>query len=246
MKTSSVLLHPTALLCRPELHGKDALRTLTETDSVKYANTQLGYKHPEKLKVRAASELSEAFRITGIKPFDPQTVRDYKARCILEKQGKGTGTLTGSVAKFIADDEYKWKGFDTLAMVVSTIAMVAGFGTTVAGIITGFSLAWPISMLICGATLLPLAYKVRIQSRKWKWRSSKIEEYTGEIPQFALDTAKEIHMRATETRFFIEELVEVSTQRVVDPFLVACDAVDGSSHHLEVWEEPTFDQTRRV
>lgn len=251
MKTKTVVpsssKHPIGLLNRSDLPNIDALSTIIETESVAYANENLGYKHPEKLLVRTKSELDEALRIVGIKPFDPQAVRDYQVQCILEKQGKGTETVTGMVAKVIIDNRYDWGGFDTAILVLSSISACIGLATTIAGIITGFSLAWPISLLVAGLILGYLSYKVRTQSKSWKWTRIAIKEYTSNIPAFALDTAKEIHMRAPKTSFFIEELVEVSTKRVVDPFLVAVSGDDRKhEHYLEVWEEPKFDQTRRV
>jgi hypothetical protein len=247
MKTSTaVLSHPTTLLRRPEIPSDEYLGTMLETQSVKYANEHLGYKHPTKLRTRGASELTSALRASGIKPFDPQTVRDYKARCLLDKQGGGTNTLTGTVAKFVSDNRYDWRGFDTLVLVISTIVAVIGLGTTIAGAITGFSLVWPISLLVSGSALFPFAYLVRTQSRQWEWKQTRLNEYEGEVPKFALDTAEEIHMRAPGTRFYIEQLVNTDTQRVVDPFLIAYDPADQTLHYVEVWEEPNFDQTKRV
>lgn len=243
----TVLSHPSALLRRPDLPKAQDVEEIAKTDSVAYANEHLRYKHPERLKRRASTSLANALRVTGIAPFDPQTVRDYKARCILEKQGGVSNAITVRIARTIAGDS-DLTGFNTSVMVCSIILLVLGLGTTIASIVTAEALAWwSVSCMAIGGLMLPITCKIRALSHEWEWETVKLEDYADPIPQFALDTAREIHMRAPTTIFKIEQLVQKKTKRVVDPFLIAINPEDyGDMHHVEVWDEPAFEQKRRV
>ena len=68
------------------------------------------------------------------------------------------------------------------------------------------------------------------------WRRSKLSNYQGQIPEFALSKAIEIKERLPQARFYVEEL---TVNKRYDPFLIA--ACGRERFYIDVWDEPEFE-----
>jgi hypothetical protein len=103
---------------------------------------------------------------------------------------------------------------------------------------------------VCSALLFwLLVVAVAFSSKKVKvlkgeWSRTGIEGYKEEGPVFALETMQEIHMRCPEAQFWVEEMHVES--RLCDPFLGVTDPETREVYYLEVWDEPSFNETRVV
>jgi hypothetical protein len=77
---------------------------------------------------------------------------------------------------------------------------------------------------------------------RYKWESSAIANYTGNIPEYALEKALQIKTRLPETHFQVERLVE-ETETIPkpkrDPFLIAI--LGNERYYIEVWNEKEYE-----
>jgi hypothetical protein len=80
---------------------------------------------------------------------------------------------------------------------------------------------------------LPIGTHVRAT-----WRVVPLQNYEGEIPEFALSHALEIKQRIPSAEFEIEEL---RVDKRYDPFLIAC--CGSERFYIDVWEEGDFEES---
>jgi hypothetical protein len=70
------------------------------------------------------------------------------------------------------------------------------------------------------------------------WRVVPLQNYEGEIPEFALSHALEIKERIPSAEFEIEEL---RVEKRYDPFLIACCGKE--RFYIDAWEEEDFERS---
>jgi len=80
----------------------------------------------------------------------------------------------------------------------------------------------------------------------WNWAIWPIADYKKPIPEFAISRAVSIAEKLTESKIPFDFVVEELTKRweSADPFLVL--RVSGVKIYIDVWEEPGFEQRRKV
>jgi len=235
-------MNTTVLPVRQEIADFDAEKVI-EKNVLTYAAKNLGYTHPGKQQKRAQSELAEAIRQSGLKPFTTESVRDYKE---VAKTGGKFVNIAERIDRIANKMPYIFTWLAALA-IVAVIGMIVGFCMFLCG--SMFATAVTISSCIALTFFGPLPMVILIffycwNNRKREWRLISLSNYTGPVPEFALATAQEIHMRAPETDFLIDEFVV--EKRVVDPFLIAKCKKSGIEFYLEVWSEPGYKQQRKA
>lgn len=232
--------HPMTLLRRAELPDAEQIEALMQTEAVGYAATTLGYKHPQQLGVRAKSELAQAMHVSGIRPFDPNSVRAYKLSCL-----NGDRSTNQDSWRMMATTWFETAGAAIAATIFFLVISLIGASVTIALALHHVAFGASVGVTVLFGTLCVFSFRSIKYMTKREWKKIDLASYEGSVPAFALATAKELHMRAPQTRFFIEELQITKTQRSVDPFLGAKEP-DGTIHYFEVWDEPGFEKVRMV
>lgn len=91
----------------------------------------------------------------------------------------------------------------------------------------------------------------RYTTIKGVWKLIELEDYSREIPAFAIMRAAELKKALNKANirsdFYVEELQTTKNSRVVevprpDPFMVVKFA--NATFHIDVWDEPTFEGRR--
>ena len=108
---------------------------------------------------------------------------------------------------------------------------------------------WPIALCISSLTCIAITGQCvfrKINSTNRIWRRSELGYYHKPVPDFALQTAKDIKEKCPDAKFFIEEL-EITNVPFADPFLIVKpDSYSKEEFYIEVWNEPKFKQKREV
>ena len=213
----------------------------------------------EELRYRAAVEesdartkgnrLRETLQTLDIKPFTPKSVVRYKAamcRAPLQMWAVVAGLFAlGYGCELLRELSWVMQPLD------SAVAQKAS-GTTVSIVV--WDLAWflgavgrfvaPIIGTIVGAAAL---------FNRWgEWRMTSLADCQMIVPSFALETALRIRTALPGAQLHIDYYVtqekiqeERRAQRLAaDPFLVVQHG--DCTEHIEVWDEPSFNQERRA
>ncbi len=198
-------------------------------DTVEYASQKLGYNHPKKQHLSKEGKLAHALRVAGITPFDLKSVKRYK---LVKSQ---TFSKLASHESLLA-----------AIFVCSIVAMVI-LGIVVSNVDPGSAkqvLRWSIYLLgLVAITFLVLFILGSSSKIRGRWMIQTLKDYIDPVPQFALATAREIHLRVPEAEFFIHEFVVKEKQQ--DPFLVV-RLGEFEEYYVEVWDEPEYDQKKKI
>jgi len=208
-----------------------------------------------KRKAQASSQLIQALRQAGIKPFTNKSVERYK-----KKTARGPMQLV------------QWDvsvGFLVAIIMISLIANMLTFAAVLllwgvwpnisldVALAFGFMLELVLLFVtvprlsraeasgtftvvhhLLGIATLPVAaIFVVLCSSRYEWRKTPLEAYKKDIPREVLETVAEVHFHAPNAAFYIDELVQKQ-----DPFLVV--EQDDERYYIEVWKEPNFKGTR--
>lgn len=181
---------------------------------------------------QAANKLMAVLKELDIQPFNPGQVARYKAS---QRRTKGywamwgsiVGTLVLSIGTVIwAIGSPLGPIFGPLASILGVVAIIVGIVQAVNGRLMGFG----------------------------QWERSHIENYGLPIPTFALQTAIAIKEKMPEAELRVDRYVSMGelqererrhrvAMRAADPFLVVM--AGNYVAHIEVWEEPKFEQARK-
>lgn len=233
-----------SILFREEIDPAVA-EAIASGEAVQYASQRLGYKHPERYAKQATSQLAGALRSLKIKPFNESSVERYMDE---EIEGKKRGTAFSKWAtKSVVDSYGNVEDFAVLVMVLSGLLLAIGLSFGIYSMVEGGR--WGIALalsIVPAAILTTFTAAVRVGGnalKVWQWREYNLSGYEGQVPAFALETARKIHTHAPDTKFSICELQ--LGPKVEDPFLIARDP-QGNKYYVEVWKEPRFDQLRTI
>ncbi len=204
------------------------------------AKTHLGYSvslfdlAPKKVWPREKSSkpltLYEALANLGISPFTMETVEKYKCKKVQNLRVRAFLRIFGR--------HFVWV----------FLAIFLGFlvPAVLEILFNGQQIQAPFNWLL-GLSVIPLCacLMARWLCREMPngflwigWNIIPIEYYKKPIPEFALYSAVELKKLCPKAQFFVEELY------VDDPFLVV--NYGGNLYWIEVWNEPDFNQKRKI
>ena len=236
----------TAMLERYEIADAVDPEKLVARNVLRLAQERLGYTHPDMTTESGGGPLTSALRNAGVKPLRFESVKKYKARMLQKHQAN---VFCRAVFGW---DEKLVIGLTVFGIIVSLLVSVfAGVGALVEKgdnpIARIFVFGGLLSFVILTLWICVYSVAYRLGRQKAEWRRSPLSEYSKPIPGFALITATEIDQRmsgARNVQFFVEELVVSHTEKIRDPFLIACTPERKEGYYLEVWEEPSFKAQR--
>ncbi|MBI2096045.1 MAG: hypothetical protein HYT43_00160 [Candidatus Taylorbacteria bacterium] len=244
MKTKNM----TAILEREELPEIDPEK-LVARNVLDYARDKLDYRHPNAIAQNEETTLCTALRTAGIRPLNEKSVERYKTE-MLHKHSPSW------VSRSMAYEEpvplYVFGSFAAAGVMAAMVVLVAGgvylwadkVDSARIGLII---LKSTIIFLGCGTVATLMAFLAGIGRRVCGWKTLSLGEYSRlkkAVPEFALQTAVEVHQRSGGKVFFFVEEFEVE-RRVMDPFLIA-QGPEGDTYYLEVWDEPGFKRKRKA
>lgn len=195
-----------------------------QNDLVLKAAECLGYR--AMLKTLMEPQTVQALREAGVRPFDPDSVKEYKAR-----------------AERKANRKIKRIAF-TLVALFTAVPIILAIALRCPEALTG---------LMVPAFVLGVAFMQAMDSfgdplkmfNLYRWDMDEIRHFQGEVPAYALQTALDVKEKLDEAgiqhRFMIDHL---TIGRKADPFLVL--DVNDTWQWLEVWDEPGFLKERTV
>lgn len=199
-------------------------RVPLKADAVGIRNAVLAEKSRKLLgyepRMRVHGVLARALETLGISPLNIHDVRAYKAKKAKVFLSNNTRMMLFAVAFFA---------------LVEAVAVVLR--------------AWVFDPIISvsGLVVLVTVGIITIETDKIQrireWGVMAIEDYSGDIPDFALSKATEIKELVPGARFAVEylyERIEVTRRPLPDPFLVV--TLPGECFYLDVWEEPEFER----
>jgi hypothetical protein len=74
-----------------------------------------------------------------------------------------------------------------------------------------------------------------------EWKTAYLEQYSGNVPEHALQKALEIKRAVPAVRFLVEYLQDSMEHSDPDPFLVA--VLGNERYYIEVWDEKEYERT---
>ena len=216
-------------------------------DVAREAQELLGYQVPTEELVHANAEnrqrhaLHMAMRTLDIRPFCQKDVDRYKAKMVRRHM-----LMKSRASLFV------WKAREVfflvfacafvISIVVHPLAYFLGWHASWALLSIGGSFSGLVMSLIFGVMVQHiLADKLgNITLLLPKWEVESLQDYKSAVPEFVLQSAIDLKKACPEVRFFVESL---QWQKVtLDPFLVVEYA--DLRYHIEVWNEPGFQQKR--
>ena len=218
---------------------------------LEYAESKLGYKHPERDSKLVTGELAQALRVMGLKPFTPESVAHYKNSKTGMSLRKYWERTCEKINGFFND------GFGMVLLVITFIVAVVSFIALafhcLIPLFIGQNLSWSYCFDYWGAyILIPILAAIGLvcalcptTKTSASWIKVSLNGYSSPVPEFALATAMEIHQRVPHVEIFIDELIVQRTNwpaRQEDPFLVA--KLYSEEFYVEVWAEPGYKQER--
>jgi hypothetical protein len=181
--------------------------------------------------------LDETLTKLDIQPFKTSTVNAYKDEMLFGKFWNKHPRLA-----FFADIGMVMTGiFSVVAMIASIIASFNGIAIyiTVPIALTGCA-------VLVGAVKVFRSYNGTPAARHFDWYQIELDDYSEDVPEFALHTALRISQLLPDARFFVEHLGRLPASsrqqnrvRSLDPFLIV--AHGDKTYYVEVWDEPNFE-----
>lgn len=208
--------------------GPDAELNVLENAVLKEAEQRLRYGGARSAgrQLQTTQKVAKVFAAAQVQPFTEESVRRYKWRAVAKDVAKwlgiaavGAGLVAGAAAWTFAWGETAWSAVPALLTIA--LALVTVF--------TG---------------------RFAVMDRP-RWDTIPLDSYVQPVPTFALMTALALQRAADANGlscgFYVDRLLgraDVRQERL-DPFLVM-RTEDGALHYIEVWDEPSFTQERKV
>lgn len=172
-----------------------------------------------------------------IQPFKTSTVDEYKNQMLF-----GEFWFKHPFLAYFADFGM------FVACMVSVLVVIGGVAAFFSGIAA--IIAAPIALVGCvsflGAYKVFCAYNRTPTARHFDWYRVELDNYSEDVPEFALHTALRIRQLLPDARFFVDhlarrpaKLTEQFRVRSLDPFLLV--AHGDKVYYIEVWGEPKFE-----
>lgn len=171
-------------------------------------------------KEKESRELKKVLNELKIRPFTPESVKQYKQQMLKETNGL-----------------ILW--FYLLLRVISNISLVASlfcFGPA----FLGWFISWKIGLFFV-VTLVIFFVSFGsldgfVTRGPGSWRIAPLKGYAKSVPRFALSSAVEIKKRVPSTELFIHEFIQQET--ILCPFLVVRHY--DKEYFVDVWDEANF------
>lgn len=222
----------------PRLSFESLTLTDSRTQLAKDAKAKLGYKKLAQA-IAMPGALLYQLRLLDIQPLVTGRVSDY------QRSKKHVGAWSGTIKSAFA-----------------AICALLALGSFVYGMMAegrlGYETKWlPIhyALNVCALALTVLCFLRTFGAWGTKfghgrrvvrdWFKSSLEDFTGNVPEFALAKAIQIKEALPKAKFDIEYLAYAEQNNpnpapLPDPFLVA--TLDDERYYIEVWDEKEYEK----
>jgi hypothetical protein len=198
-----------------------------QTEFIRQVEETLDYDLGRHLDINKDKNLFEAFLIEkDIRPFTQDSVDKYKAFVIKSLNPNWYVRWCSEIP-----DRASFFGSVGCAIALAAIIMSLCFNWYAVPVCF-------LSAIVFSMSAFTLYQGIRSHNIDYyQWHRQPLHDYTGIVPDFALQTALDIKRKFKGVRFYVEFV----GHSIPDPFLVC---YNNKNYYLEVWNEPKFKQER--